>query len=98
MALEVLGLALWIPLGVLGLWLLITGRRIHGLPKDLKEGWQLRLFGLAYVGMSVYVSYRAIHDGSYAADGIVMGYVLLIALALYVLYRRRKARRAERPA
>ncbi len=54
---------------------------IFGLPKGMKEGWQLRVFGLAYVLMAGYISYRAIRDGSVAADGVVIGYVVLIAVA-----------------
>jgi len=96
MALELLALAYWIPLGVFGLWLLATGRRpFFGLAKGLKEGWPLRVFGLVYVVLPGYFMYRAIHDRSYAPDGIVMGYVILIAVVLVGLYRRRKARRAE---
>jgi hypothetical protein len=97
MAFEVLAVAMWIPLGVFGIWLLVTGRRmIFGLPKGMKEGWQLRVFGLAYVVMAGYVTYRAIHDGTYAADAVVFSYVGLIAVALFALYRRQKARRVGR--
>jgi hypothetical protein len=95
MALEVLALALWIPLGLTGLWFFVTGRRIFGLPKGLKEGSMLRVFGLIYFLMAGYVSYRAIRDGSFAADGVVLGYALVIALGLTALNRWRKARRAQ---
>jgi hypothetical protein len=90
--LEVLALALWIPLGVAGVWFLATGRKIFGLPKGLKEGWRLRVFGLAYVLMAGYLVYRAIHDGSFSGDGLVAGYVALVALVLVAFYRRRQAR------
>lgn len=94
--LELLALALWIPLGVAGVLLLATGRRtIFGLPKGLKEGWQLRVFGLAYSLMAGYLIYRAIHDGSFSADGLVFGYVALVALVLVAFYRWRKARVTE---
>jgi hypothetical protein len=96
MAVEVLALALWIPLALLGLWLLVTGRTIFGRPKGLKEGWQVRLFGLAYVVMPGYLFYRAIHDGSYAADGVAAGYAVLIVLAVVALYRWRKGRQVQR--
>jgi len=96
MAIEALALVLWIPLGLIGLWLLMTGRKmIYGLPKGLKEGWQLRVFGLAYVLMTGYLSYRAIRDGSVAADGVFMSYAVVLAVALVALYRGRKAKRAE---
>jgi uncharacterized membrane-anchored protein len=96
--LEVLALALWIPLGVAGVWFLATGRMILGLPKGLKEGWQLRVFGLAYVLMAGYLTYRAIHDGSFSADGLVAGYVPLVALVLVAIYRRQKARTKQATA
>jgi hypothetical protein len=95
MALEVVALALWIPVGVTGLWFFVTGRRIFGLPKGLKEGSMLRVFGLIYFLVAGYVSYLAIHAGSFAADGLVLGYALVVALGLTVLNRWRKARRAE---
>jgi hypothetical protein len=95
---ELLALVLWIPFGVLGLLLLVTGRRLMGLPKGWKEGWQLRLFGLAYFLMAGYVSYRVIHDGTFSTDGVVFGYVALVALAFAALYRRRKARAREAAA
>ena len=95
--LEVLALALWIPLGVAGVWLLATGRKILGLPKWLKEGWQLRVFGLAYFVIAGYLTYRAIHDGSFSADGLVAGYVAVVALVLVAIYRRQKARNAALP-
>jgi hypothetical protein len=95
--LEVLALALWIPLGVAGVWLLATGRKIWGLPTWLKEGWQLRVFGLAYFVIAGYLTYRAIHDGSFSADGLVAGYVAVVALGLVAIYRRQKARNSALP-
>ena len=95
--LEVLALALWIPLGVAGVWLLATGRMIFGLPTWLKEGWQLRVFGLACFVMAGYLTYRAIHDGSFSANGLVGGYVGVVALVLVALYRRQKGRNSALP-
>ena len=46
--LEVLGVGLWSVLGLAGAGWLLTGRKtIYGLPKGLKEGWPLRVMGLA---------------------------------------------------
>lgn len=88
---------LWIPLGLVGIWFLATGRRMmFGLPKGIAEGWQLRLFGLAYAVIAGYLTYRAIHDGSFSTDGVVFGYVALVALVFVALYRLRKARTSER--
>ena len=95
MALELLALALWIPIGLLGLWLLVTGRRpCFGLPKGFKEGWQLRVLGLAYFLVPVYPIYRVVRDRSYPVDGIILGYAVVIALALAALYRWQKAKRS----
>jgi hypothetical protein len=96
MALELLALALWLPLAVVGLWLLATGRRILGLPKGLTKSWQLRVFGLAYVVMAGYLTYRAVHDRSVAIDGLVMGYAVAVVVGLVVLNRRLRAGRTER--
>ena len=95
--LEVLALALWLPLGVAGVWFLATGRKILGLPKGLKERWQLRVSGLAYFVIAGYLTYRAIHDGSFNADGLVAGYVAVVALGLVAIYRRQKARNSALP-
>jgi hypothetical protein len=95
MALELLAVAFWTPIGVFGFWILMTGRRLFGLPKWLKEGWQLRVFGLICALMAGYFSYRAVRDGSYAPDGLIGGYTALVIGALVALYRRQKTRRSE---
>jgi hypothetical protein len=94
-ALEVLALALWTPVGVFGLWLVVTGRRLIGFPKWLKEGWQLRVLGLMYVVLGGYFAYRALRDGSFAPDGVFGAYLALILAGLFALYRRQKTRRTE---
>jgi uncharacterized membrane-anchored protein len=50
------------------------------------------VFGLAYFVIAGYLTYRAIHDGSFSADGLVAGYVAVVALVLVAFYRRRQAR------
>jgi hypothetical protein len=95
--LEVLGVALWSVLGLGGVWWLLTGRRLFGLPKGQWKGWTLRVMGLAYVLLAVFLIYQVFH-GSFAADGVVFGYALFaVAIAVY-LYEKRKARIAESPA
>jgi hypothetical protein len=95
MALEVLGVGLWAVLGLAGAWLLLTGRKmIYGLPKGIRDGWPLRLFGLAYFALAAFLIYQAFR-GSFSPDGVVLTYVFFgVALAV-ALSRRRKARRTE---
>ena len=92
--LEVLGVGLWTVLGLLGVWLLVTGRKtFYGLPNGMKEGWPLRVMGLAYVLFSAFLIYQLLH-GSFAADGVVLSYAFFaVAIGVY-LYGRRKARAA----
>jgi hypothetical protein len=95
--LEVLGVGLWAVLGLGGVWWLLTGRRLFGLPKGRWEGWPLRVMGLAYVLLAGFLIYQVFH-GSFYADGVIFSYALFaVALAVY-LYQRRKARTAESPA
>jgi hypothetical protein len=91
---EVLGVGLWAVLGLAGSWWLLTGRKtIYGLPKGMKEGWPLRVMGLAYVLVALFLIYQAFH-GSFAAEGVIFSYAFFaVALAVY-LYQRRRAREA----
>ncbi len=66
--LEVLGVGLWAVLGLVGAWWLVTGRRfIFGLPKGMKEGWPMRVMGLAYFLVAVFLIYQAFH-GSFSPE------------------------------
>jgi hypothetical protein len=95
--LEVLGFGLWSALGLAGVWWLLTGRRLAGLPKGYREGWPMRVMGLAYVLLATFLIYEVLH-GSFYADGVVFSYALFaVAIAVY-LYEKRKARIAEPPA
>jgi hypothetical protein len=95
---EVFGVGLWAVLGLAGSWWLLTGRKtIYGLPKGVKEGWLLRVMGLGYFLVAVFLIYQAFH-GSFAADGVIFSYAFFgVALAVY-LTRGRKPRVAESPA
>ncbi len=100
MALEVLrllALALWLPVSVVGAWLLLTGRRtILGLPKGIREGWPLRAFGLAYCLAGTYLSYGAFR-GSFSPYGLLFAFVSLGALILVAYDGWRKARNSGLP-
>ena len=87
--LEVLGVGLWAVLGLGGVWWLVTGCRLFGLPKGQWKSWPLRLMGLGYVLVAVLLIYEVFH-GSFAADGVVFSYAFFaVALAVY-MYQRRK--------
>jgi hypothetical protein len=89
--LEVLGVGLWAVLGLGGVWWLMTGRRLFGLPKGQWVGWPLRAMGLAYVLLAAFLINQVFH-GTFYADGVVFSYALFaVAIAVY-LYQRRKAR------
>src|SRR5258708_4467969 len=93
MAFQVLGLALWGTVGVIGAWLLLTGRHLFfGPPIGPREGWPLRLFGLIYLVGGTFLAYRAAR-GSFSPEGIVFSYV---GLGLVVWTAWRKSRTVER--
>lgn len=88
--LQVLGVGLWTVLGLGGVWWLSTGRTLFGLPKGRWKGSYLRVMGLAYVLLAVFLIYQVFH-GSFAPEGVVFSYALFaVAIAVY-LYERRKA-------
>ena len=88
-ALEVLGVALWSVLGLLGAWFLVTGRKtMFGFPNSMRDGWPTRLMGLAYVLLAGFLIYQLSH-GYFAADGVVLSYVFF-AVAIAVDLRGRR--------
>ena len=101
-AAELIGLLLWLVLGLAGAWLLVTGRKmVFGLPGDFREGWPVRVFGLAWVLMAAFVTYERYlaSQGSPVPSGIFFFYatggfaVLLVVLSVWG--GRRKARTTE---
>jgi hypothetical protein len=91
-AVEVLGAGLWAVLGLVGAWLLLTGRKtIYGLPKGIPGGWPLRVWGGAYLALAVYLIYEAFRS-SFSPSGIVTTYILLALALVLVLNRRRTTR------
>ena len=92
--LEVLGVGLWAVLGLGGVWWLMTGRRLIGLPNGQWKGWPLRVMGLAYVLLAVFLIYQAFH-GSFAPEAVVFSYAFFaVAIAVY-MFESRKARKAS---
>jgi hypothetical protein len=95
--LEVLGGASWLALGLAGAWWLLTGRKmIFGLPENIRAGWPLRVFGLAYVLLAAFLIYQAFR-GSFTPDGVVFTYAFF-AVALAVALNRRRKQRARQPS
>jgi hypothetical protein len=89
--LEVLGVGLWAVLGLGGAWWLVTGRRLVGIPKGYREGWPMRVMGLAYVLMAAYLILQ-VFRGTFYADGVIASYAVL-ALVLVIYWNgKRKAR------
>ena len=96
----VIALVIWLLLGLAGAWHLITGRKmVFGLPRDFREGWPVRVFGLVNVLLAAFVAYQdyRLSQGLSVPGGIVFVYtsvtfaVLLVVLA--VLDHRRTAGR-----
>ena len=96
-----IGLAVWLALGLCGAWWLITGRKmVFGLPRDFREGWPVRVFGLAYtVGafLVAYGAYRAVRGQAIPSVYIPFGMVLLavVLVVLLVWGGRRRATTAD---
>lgn len=83
------GAGLWAVLGLVGGWFLLTGRKtIYGLPKAIAEGWPLRVWGAAYLGLAAFLIYQAFRD-SFSPSGIATTYILLVLALMLVLNRRR---------
>ncbi len=92
MALELLGLAPCIVMGVLGYALLVTGRKLRfGIPAGIREGWPLRVFGLVYFVAGLFFASRVI-QGSFEPDALVASYVALAIGVFLSVDRWRKVR------
>jgi hypothetical protein len=71
MALEVLGLALWLVFAGFGAWLLVTGRNLFfGLPLGVTDGRLRRLFGLLCVLAAAFFIFR-ISQGSFSPESVI---------------------------
>jgi hypothetical protein len=94
MAMVLLGLVPSLIMGVLGYALLVTGRRLRfGIPLGIREGWPLRLFGLAYLAAGIYFTSTFV-QGSSGQDALFGAYATLVFGIYASLYRWRKARQA----
>ena len=86
------GVTIWLLIGVGAAWLLLTGRRFFfGLPIGLREGRQMRLYGLVYVAAGVYYG-RQLILGTYHRDSLIGTIVILIGLVWFAAAQRRKER------
>ena len=88
--LQVMGIALWAALGVIGAWLLVTGRPLLGLPNWVKKGWPLRTFGLVYFLGAAFLIYETAVNRSFAPDGVIVSYVFIAIALVVAMIRRRK--------
>ena len=96
MAIQVLGIVLWALLAGFGAWLLVTGRPLpFELPAGAASARRLRVVGLVYCVLSVYLASRLI-QGAYPADGLIASYVGFVGSMVWVAWdRRRKARNRQ---
>jgi hypothetical protein len=87
MALEVLELIPLVFVGLVGVELVVTGRRwIPWYPYGVREGWRLRVFGVVACLLAVVFAYWTIESplGLDAAAGLY----LAVGFGLWVSYRR----------
>jgi hypothetical protein len=90
------GVTIWLAIGAGGAWLLLTGRRFFfGFPMGLKEGRQMRWFGLVYLAAAVYYG-REIILGTYRRDSLIGSVAVVILLVWFAIDQWRKARNSRR--
>ena len=100
-AVGLIGIGLWVIIGLGGAWMLITGRKIvFGLPRDSREGWPVRLFGLAELGLGIFVGVARYRTSRGAAPSSIVFYYGPLAFAAVLLLllnwgRHPKAKPAE---
>jgi hypothetical protein len=86
------GVTIWLAIGAGAAWLLLSGRRFFfGFPIGLKEGRQMRLFGLVYVAAAVYYG-REIILGTYRRDSLIGTVVIIVVLVWLYVDQMRKQR------
>jgi hypothetical protein len=100
-AVGLIGIGLWAVIGVGGVWMLITGRKIvFGLPRDSREGWPVRAFGLAELLLGIFVwveAYRVSRGASPSNVFLISGLLVFAAILLVLLIwgRPNKANRTQ---
>jgi hypothetical protein len=85
-----IGAAVWLVLGLQALWFATTGRKgVFGLPRDYREGWRVRVFGLAILllgavnWIGAYLTSRGVHVRFPQLEGITATFIaVLIILAI----------------
>jgi hypothetical protein len=95
MALEVLGVALWLLFAGFGAWHLVTGRdQFFGLSLGIDSVRGRRWFGLFSMFVAGYFIFR-IGQGSFSPEAIVFQYAA-VGFSAFVAWRKSRALWAER--
>jgi len=92
MALELLGVALWLIFAGAGAWLVVTGRdRFFGLPLGFNNARLRRLFGLVWLLAGAFFSIR-VAQGSISWWSVIALYAGLASSYLFSWWKAREAR------
>jgi hypothetical protein len=92
MALELLGVALWLVFAGAGAWLLVTGRdTFFGMPLGFNDARLRRLFGLIWMLVAAFFISR-IGQGSFSLWSVIGLYAGLAFSAVLGWWKARDAR------
>jgi hypothetical protein len=92
MALNLLGVALWVVFGGAGAWLLLTGRNtVFGLPMGFDDALLRRLFGLVWVLVAAFFLY-SFSRGSFSPWPVFWLYAGFGFATLFEWWKTRGAR------
>lgn len=96
-----IGAAIWLVLGLEGLWFAATGHKsVFGLPRDYREGWPVRVFGLAYLlmaALSAFGVYLGASRGMNLQFGLFEATMGILVVVLVVLMIWGRPRRTSNP-
>jgi hypothetical protein len=96
---EVLGVVSWVVIGLAGAWFMATGRKVfYGLPRGIREGGPVRIFGLAYAALAGFLFFEWVHNGSFSPQGIIFTYVFFAIAIGVALWQSRKERAGDASA
>jgi hypothetical protein len=92
MALEILGVALWLVFALAGAWLLVTGRDMFfGMPLGFSDVRLRRLFGLVWVLAGAFFSVR-VAQGSVSWWSVIALYAGVASSYVFSWWKAREAR------